>query len=48
MPEIRFKISEKLDELICQLSKELGVDKADYVKTLILNDLRKGEPKSKK
>jgi prolyl-tRNA editing enzyme YbaK/EbsC (Cys-tRNA(Pro) deacylase) len=48
MPEIRFKISEKLDELVSKVAKELGVDKADYVKTLILNDLRKGETKSKK
>jgi prolyl-tRNA editing enzyme YbaK/EbsC (Cys-tRNA(Pro) deacylase) len=48
MSEIRFKISEKLDELISKVSKDLGVDKADYVKTLILNDLRKGEAKLKK
>ena len=48
MPEIRFKISEKLDELISRESNNMGVDKADYVKTLILNDLRKGETKSKK
>jgi len=48
MPEIRFKISEKLDLLVTKLANDLGVDKSDYVKTLILNDLRKGESKSKK
>lgn len=48
MPEIRFKISPKLDDLISRIVMELGVDKSDYVKTLILNDLRKGETKSKR
>lgn len=48
MPEIRFKISPKLDDLIGRIVMELGVDKSDYVKTLILNDLRKGETKSKR
>ena len=48
MSEIRFKISKRLDDLISQVANELGVDKSDYVKTLILNDLRKGETRSKK
>lgn len=40
MPEIRFKISDKLDELMSKTADSLGVDKSDYVKMLILNDLR--------
>lgn len=48
MSEIRFKISKRLDELISKVANDLGVDKSDYVKTLILNDLREGETKSKK
>ena len=41
MPEIRFGITKKLNEIIVKIADELGVDKSDYVKSLILNDLRK-------
>jgi hypothetical protein len=41
MPEIRFNITENLDKLVLNVSKKLGVDKSDYVKGLILQDLRK-------
>jgi len=41
MPEIRFSITKKLDELVSQAAEELGVDKSDYVRSLILTDLRK-------
>ncbi len=47
MPEIRFTITEKLDVILQEISKELGVDKSDYVRSLILNDLR-SRGKSKK
>ena len=40
MPEIRFTITKKLDELILEVSSSLGVDKSDYVKSLILDDLK--------
>ena len=40
MPEIRFTIPKKLDDLIVEASQSLGVDKSEYVKSLILNDLR--------
>lgn len=40
MPEIRFSITENLDKLVSNVSKKLGVDKSDYVKGLILQDLR--------
>ncbi len=40
MPEIRFNVKKELDDLIVSVSKGLGVDKAEYVKSLILNDLR--------
>lgn len=40
MPEIRFTVTKKLDELIFEVSNSLGVDKSDYVKSLILKDLR--------
>lgn len=48
MPEIRFKITEKLDKAISEIANKLGVDKSDYVKMLILNDLRKGGKKDDK
>ena len=49
MPEIRFTITEKLDRLLNEISEEYGVDKSDYVRSLILGDLRnKHEAKGKK
>ena len=40
MPEIRFTITEKLNDLILEISEGLGVDKSDYIKSLILLDLK--------
>mgnify|MGYP001294978317 CR=1 FL=1 len=40
MPEIRFTVTKKLNELILEVSDGLGVDKSDYVKSLILTDLK--------
>ena len=48
MPEIRFTITKKLNENILEISEALGVDKSDYVKSLILNDLRKFRSKNEK
>ena len=39
-PEIRFTITEKLDKILNEIAENLGVDKSDYVRSLILNDLR--------
>jgi|TARA_Y100000031_G_C8116669_1_gene336212 hypothetical protein len=41
MSEIRFTVTKKLNELILEVSEELGVDKSDYVRSLILEDLKK-------
>ena len=40
MPEIRFTVPKKLNDLILEVADALGVDKSDYVKSLILKDLR--------
>jgi hypothetical protein len=49
MPEIRFTITEKLDKILNEISEDYGVDKSDYVRSLILNDLRtKPDTKKKK
>ncbi|MBI3035366.1 hypothetical protein HYY71_03515 [Candidatus Woesearchaeota archaeon] len=40
MPEIRFGITKKLNDLLVEISNEMGVDKSDYVKSLILADLK--------
>jgi hypothetical protein len=40
MPEIRFTIPEKLNERILRVADDLGVDKSEYIKSLILEDLR--------
>ena len=45
MPEIRFTIPKKLNDLILEVSEGLGVDKSDYIKSLLLTDLRKKEGK---
>lgn len=41
MPEIRFTITKRLNDLILEVSEELGVDKSDYIKSLVFTDLRK-------
>ncbi len=40
MPEIRFTIPKKLDDLIVEAAESLGVDKSEYIKSLVLTDLR--------
>jgi len=40
MPEMRFTVTKKLNKLILEVSESLGVDKSDYVRSLILNDLK--------
>ena len=41
MPEMRFTVTKKLNKLVLEISEELGVDKSDYVRSLILEDLKK-------
>ena len=41
MPEIRFGITKKLNDIIVEISEDMGVDKSDYIKSLILTDIRK-------
>jgi prolyl-tRNA editing enzyme YbaK/EbsC (Cys-tRNA(Pro) deacylase) len=41
MPEVRFTIPEKLNQRILEVAEELGVDKSECIKSLILKDLRK-------
>ena len=41
MPEIRFTVTKKLNDIILEVSEGLGVDKSEYIKSLILTDLRK-------
>jgi hypothetical protein len=38
--EIRFTITERLDDILNSICGSLGIDKADYVRSLIINDLR--------
>ena len=47
--EIRFTITDKLDKILKEIAESFGVDKSDYVRSLILNDLRnKRDGKNKK
>ena len=41
MPEIRFTVTKELNDKILEVAESLGVDKSDYIRSLILNDLRK-------
>ncbi len=41
MPEIRFSTPEKLDDNVRQVADSLGVDKSEYIKSLVLKHLRK-------
>ena len=45
MPEIRFTIPKKLNDIILAASESLGVDKSEYIKSLILTDIRKKQEK---
>lgn len=38
--EIRVKISDELDKILFETSDEIGAKKTEYVKSLIINDLR--------
>jgi len=48
MPEIRFTVTKKLNGLILEVSEGLGVDKSDYVRSLILGDLKNEVVRSNK
>ena len=41
MPEVRFSTPKKLDEKVKEAAESLGVDKSEYIKSLVLRDLRK-------
>ena len=40
MPEMRFTVTKKLNKLILEVSDSLGVDKSDYVRSMIIHDLK--------
>lgn len=40
-PEIRFTITKKLDDILQSIAEKCGIDKSDYVRSLIINDLRR-------
>ena len=47
MPEIRFSIPKDLNDLVLEVSNSLGVDKSEYIKSLILTDLREKQEKKR-
>jgi len=48
MPEMRFTITKKLNKIILEVSEGLGVDKSDYVRSLIIHDLKNKVKKNDK
>ncbi|MBI2658544.1 hypothetical protein HYX05_00375 [Candidatus Woesearchaeota archaeon] len=46
MPEVRFSTPNNLDKLISETAESLGVDKSQYIKSLVLRDLRKHKRKN--
>lgn len=48
MAEIRFPVTDKFNEKILKVCEALGISKSEYVKSLIITDLRnRGEDKKK-
>lgn len=47
-PEIRFTITEKLDKILNEIADDCGVDKSDYIRSLILTDLKNRNTKGGK
>jgi hypothetical protein len=45
MPEIRVKVSEKLNSIVKSIADDLGVPATEYVKSVLLNDLKDKEVK---
>jgi hypothetical protein len=41
--EIKIVVSDKMEELISSTSERLGIKKTEYVKGLVVEDLKKGE-----
>ena len=48
MPEIRFGITKKLNSLLVDVADELGIEKSEYLKSLIITDLNNKLRKSDK
>jgi len=46
MSEARFSTPNNLDKLIYEAADNLGVDKSQYIKSLVLKDLRKHKRKN--
>ena len=40
MPEIRISVTEKFKELINTKAEEIGTTEADYIRSLIIEDLK--------
>ena len=41
MGEIKISVSEKMDKVIQNISDELGIKKTEFVKSLIIENLKK-------
>lgn len=39
--EIRIKLSERMDNILNMISQGMGIKKTEYVKSLIMEDIRK-------
>ncbi|MBI2647527.1 hypothetical protein HYW99_03550 [Candidatus Woesearchaeota archaeon] len=48
MPEIRFTITKKLNDILLGIAGTMGVDKSEYIKSLILTDIRKKQIQMRK
>ena len=41
MGEIKISVSEKMDKMIQKISDELGIKKTEFVKSLVIENLKK-------
>ena len=43
--EIRFSITDRFNRMILKVCEKYGIDKAEYIKSLIIKDLREKDVK---
>jgi hypothetical protein len=48
MVEIKISVSDKMDEVISKMSDEIGIKKTEFVKSLVIENLKEIKNKAKK
>jgi hypothetical protein len=48
MSEIKISVSEKMDKIIQEISDDIGIKKTEFVKSLVIENLKKIKEEKKK